>query len=253
MRVVYLANNQTGLQILHRVMIHEELQAIFLHEEHKAHRQFSTSTFKIASRLPSSRVFCGSMVNDPLVIQQIAEFKPDICVSVLFDYILRREFLDIFPMGVINLHPSLLPYNKGQYPNVWSIVDGTPAGVTLHYIDEGIDTGDVIFQKPVPVYSTDTGETLYHRLETAMVDLFVDTWPLIKKGDVRRFPQEKRAGTSHRKKDVDWIDEIDLYRTYYAQELIDVLRARTYPPHKGAYFVDSYGKKVYLKLTLENE
>jgi len=52
-------------------------------------------------------------------------------VSVLFDYILKPDFLGMFPGGTINLNPALLPYNRGQYPNVWSIVEGTPAGATI--------------------------------------------------------------------------------------------------------------------------
>ena len=75
-------------------------------------------------------------LKEPKVLEAIDALQPDIGLSILFDYILRSEFLELCPLGVVNLHPSYLPYNRGQYPNVWSIMDGTPAGVTLHYIDD---------------------------------------------------------------------------------------------------------------------
>jgi methionyl-tRNA formyltransferase len=175
---------------------------------------------------------------------------PDIGLSVLFDHILKPDFIEIFPQGVINLHPSYLPYNRGQYPNVWSIVDGTPAGVTLHYINEDIDTGDIIAQREVEVEPVDTGESLYRKLEHACVELFKITWPNIKSGKAPRNPQSTNAGTYYVTRDVDKIDEIDLDGTYTARELIDILRARTFPPYGGAYFRQG-NHKVSIRVQLE--
>src|SRR5205823_2904000 len=158
-------------------------------------------------------------------------------LSVLFDYILSGKFLALFPRGCLNLHPALLPYNRGEYPNVWSIVEGTPSGVTLHYIDEGIDTGDIIAQKAVPVDPVDTGETLYRKLEQASVVLFKETWPHVCAGRAPRIPQILTTGTQHKRRDVETIDEIDLNRSYIAGDLINILRSRTFPPYRGAYFI----------------
>ncbi|MHC5002850.1 MAG: formyltransferase family protein, partial [Planctomycetota bacterium] len=141
---------------------------------------------------------------------------------------------------------------RGGYPNVWSIIDRTPAGATLHYIDEGVDTGPVIAQRRVEVGPTDTGATLYRRLERACVDVFRDTWPDLARGSIRAAPQDPSAGTSHRDRDVKEIDRIDLDATYRARDLIDLLRARTFPPHRGAYFVEG-GRRIYLRLELEAE
>jgi methionyl-tRNA formyltransferase len=150
---------------------------------------------------------------------------------------------------VVNLHPAYLPYNRGQYPNVWSIIEGTPSGVTLHYINEKIDAGDVIAQREVPVELVDTGETLYRKLEQASLELFKDTWLLIKSDKPPRIPQSGEPGTYHRTRDAEAIDEIDLDGTYVARDLINVLRARTFPPYKGAYFRHQ-GRKIYLRLQL---
>ena len=248
MKILYLANNWLGWQILKWLTEQgEEIVGLVIHPPHK--QKYVHEMLEVTD-LPPDRIFYGSQLGDSDVVEAIRKLMPDIGISILFDYILKPEFLDIFPRGVINLHPALLPYNRGQYPNVWSIVEGTPAGVTLHYIDEGIDTGDIIAQQEVPVEPIDTGETLYRKLERASLSLFQKTWPLIKAGRAPRIPQNKEVGTYHRTRDVESIDKIQLDQEYKARDLINILRARTFPPYKGAYFeVD--GKRVYMYLRLE--
>ena len=183
---------------------------------------------------------CGEVSRD-----RIAALRPDIGLSIYYRHIFKPEIISLFPQGIINLHTAYLPYNRGAYPNVWSIVDQTPAGVTLHYIDEGIDTGPIIAQEYVPVTAFDTGETLNNRLTDAAFELFKQTWPKISDGTIKH-------GTYHNVADVEKIDEIHLDETYVARDLINVLRARTYPPYDGAYFIDN-GEKIYMELNLRKE
>ena len=91
--------------------------------------------------------------------QAIVRLEPDIGLSVLLGYILAPEFLSRFARGAVNLHLAYLPYNRGSNPNVWSIVERTPAGATLHWMDAGVDTGDIIAQATTDVAADDTGET----------------------------------------------------------------------------------------------
>ena len=205
-----------------------------------------------STQLPNDSIFDATTLRNSETLTAIKNLQPDLGISIFFDYILKKEFLSCFPFGCINVHPSLLPYNRGQYPNVWSIVEGTPSGVTMHYINEGIDTGDILSQEQVPVKSYDTGETLYRKLEAVSVNLFKKTWPLFKKSEIQGNPQEKNGGTYHKTRDVQAIDEVLLDREYSARYLINLLRARTFPPHKGAYFVHE-GKKVFMNLALEEE
>lgn len=248
MRILYLGNNWVGWQVLQWLKDQgEDLVGLVIHQPQK--QKFSEEILQVAA-LPADRIFDGSLLKEVEIRKAITRLTPDIGLSILFDYILTPDFLDIFRHGVVNLHPALLPYNRGQYPNVWSLVEETPAGVTLHYLDRGIDTGDIIAQKQVAVEPVDTGETLYRKLEKASVQLFQETWPLIKTGAAPRRRQSQDSGTSHRQRDVESIDEIDLRRHYQAGNLINILRARTFPPYKGAYFLAD-GKKVYIRLQLE--
>jgi len=246
-RIVFLGNNWGGWQVLKFLKEQKEnIAGLVIHPQGKS--KFGKEIIS-AANVDGNRIIEGQTLRQPEVLEAIKTFQPDIGVSILFDYVLKPEFLALFPLGVVNLHSSYLPYNRGQYPNVWSIVEGTPAGVTLHYIDEGIDTGDIIAQEEVAIEPVDTGETLFRKLEQTCIELFQKTWPLIRTGKAQRIVQNKAEGTYHTTRDVDRIDAIDLDETYTARELIDVMRARTFKPYKGAYFVDQ-NRKIYMRMQL---
>lgn len=187
---------------------------------------------------------------DPAGVEALAKLSPDLGLSVYYGYILRPSVLELFPRGVLNLHPALLPFNRGAHPNVWSIIEETPAGVTLHFMDEGVDTGDIVMQKPVAVDPCDTGGSLYAKLEEAAIGLFEEAWPQVRRGAFSRQAQAKHEGTFHRVSDLQLVDRIDLERSYRAKDLLNLLRARTFPPYRGAYFeVD--GRRIYVRVELE--
>jgi methionyl-tRNA formyltransferase len=249
MRIVVFANNRLGWKVTEWLREQkEEIAGIVLHPAHK--RKYGREIIA-ASGVPNGRVFDGSQLGNQSVRGAIGALNAHIGISVLFGLMLRREVLNLFRGGCINLHPSLLPYNRGAYPNVWSIVDQTPAGATLHYIDEGLDTGDIIAQQQVCADGSDTGQTLYERTEIAAEELFRKSWPLIRSGAAPRIPQAS-AGTFHRVRDTDLIDEIDLERSYKARDLINILRARSFPPYSGAYFRDG-DRKVFVNISLTTE
>lgn len=250
MRIVVLANNWVGWQVVQGLRQRgEEIVGLVIHPP--SERKYGPEILQAAG-LPEERVFDGSRLEQPEVLEAIRDLKPDLGLSAFFAYILRPAMLGLFSQGVINVHHALLPHNRGVYPNVWSIVEGSPSGVSLHWVDQGVDSGDLIAQQEVPVQAVDTGQTLYRRLERACVELLFATWPLIKQGQAPRRPQDLAAGSFHRKADVEGIDQIDLEGTYTGRQLIDLLRARTFPPYKGAYFIHQ-GRRVYLRLELEWE
>jgi len=205
-----------------------------------------------AARLDPARVLEAPALRSEAGVAKLASFGGEIGLSLYFAYLLQPAVLELFPRGVVNLHPGYLPYNRGRYTNVWSIVDSTPAGVTLHYVDAGVDTGDLIERRRVPVTPYDTGLTLHRRLEDASLALLRETWPAIEAGTAPREPQDGAQATLHRAKDVEVLDRLDLDRPTTARELIDLLRARTFPPHAGAYF-EVEGQRVYVRVALLRE
>lgn len=250
LRIVYLANNRVGLaavELLRRDGT--DIAGLVVHppDRHKLRDEIIAAT-----GLPADRIFDASTLRDPAVLSRIAALDADLALSVYFGYLLRPEFLALFRGNVLNLHPALLPYNRGAHPNVWSIVDGTPAGATLHYVDPGVDTGDIVAQLEVPVSSADTAATLYTKLEAAALDLLAATWPAIRAGTAARTPQPTATGTSHKVRDLAALDRIDLDRPTTARALINLLRARSFPPYPGAY-IEVDGRRIYLRLELTTD
>lgn len=121
----------------------------------------------------------------------------DFIVSYGYRHKIGKEVLEQVHGNAVNLHISYLPYNRGADPNLWSFLEDTPKGVTIHYIDEGIDTGDIIGQLRIEYTDDDTLETTYERLKNTIERLFKATWYDIREGKAERLPQL----TYHRAKD----------------------------------------------------
>jgi methionyl-tRNA formyltransferase len=246
-RVLFFGNNALAARVAEYLRAQgDEIAGLVLHPEVK--RRGGDEIRRAAG---AADVYDGSRLAEPDTLRALAGLRAEIGVSVLFGYLLRPQVLELLPKGCVNLHPGYLPWNRGAYPNVWSIVDRTPAGATLHYVDEGIDTGDIVSQRQVEVLPTDTGASLYRRLEEACHAVFVEAWPRLRDGSAPRIPQ-RGEGSFHRVRDVEKIDEIDPERAYRAGELIDILRARTFPPYSGAY-IRRGSRKVTLRVDLGEE
>jgi methionyl-tRNA formyltransferase len=248
-KILYMGNNYVGREVLRWLKERNEVIAgLVVHPHQKG--KYRDDIVRVSGLAPDL-VFSGTEVNKPEFLEKIKQMNPDIILSTFFGYILKGEIITLPRLGCINLHPAHLPYGRGQYPNVWSIVEGTPAGATLHYIqDEDIDTGDIIAQKEITIDFTDTGETLYHKLESACIALFKANWEDIKNGTNKRMPQPS-GGTYHSTKNVHQIDEIRLDKKYLAGDLINILRARTFPPYEGAYVILKDGRKINIRISLE--
>ena len=100
------------------------------------------------------------------------------------------------------MHISYLPWNRGADPNLWSFIDDTPKGVTIHKIDDGIDTGDIILQKEVIFNEDETLETSYTKLQIEIINLFKNNWHRIKKKECAVTKQVK-GGTFHKSSESD--------------------------------------------------
>lgn len=125
----------------------------------------------------------------------------DFIVSYGHREIFRPEFIDRYPGRIINIHISLLPWNRGADPNFWSWFDGTPKGVTIHQIDAGIDTGDILAQEEFDFTGyDDTLENSYERLKCAAEILFRKVWPDIRDGKISPVKQTGK-GSFHNARD----------------------------------------------------
>lgn len=126
----------------------------------------------------------------------VKEINPDFIISYNYKYIIPKEVVRAYYPRIINLHISYLPYNRGYYPNVWSFLEDTPKGVSIHLVDEGVDTGDILLQKEV--FIDEEKETLrssYLKLQREIQELFKENWEAIKSLKIKPFKQH-RGGQS---------------------------------------------------------
>jgi methionyl-tRNA formyltransferase len=123
-------------------------------------------------------------------------------VSYGYRHIIKKDILDFMRDKVVNLHISCLPWNRGADPNLWSFLEDSPKGVTVHYMDEGVDTGDIIAQKEVEFQNEEeqTLSSTYNILKEEIEELFEKVWPEILKGSAIRVRQTGE-GSSHKLND----------------------------------------------------
>lgn len=102
--------------------------------------------------------------------------KFDLAVSYTYPYILSEDVLFALRNNAVNLHNSFLPWNRGKDPSLWSIAENTPRGVSLHYMSVGLDKGDIIAQRLVPLKKGDTLKTSYFALDKAAKEQFIEAF-----------------------------------------------------------------------------
>lgn len=171
------------------------------------------------------------------VLSTIAPFK--LGLLAWWPKLISQEVIDKTEYGFINTHPSLLPNNRGKHYNFWALVEQSPFGVSIHFIDKGIDSGDIIAQCVIPYDWEDTGASLYAKAELAMLELFKKTYPEIRKGEINRFPQDLNKGSLHFSSELDNASIVELDEFYKARDLINLLRARTFPGHPACRFEEN--------------
>jgi len=140
---------------------------------------------------------------EKITLNQIEEQGIDLIVSYGYRHIIRKPIIDKYDGKIVNLHISYLPWNRGAHPNVWSFVEKTPKGVSIHLVDEGIDTGDILFQKEVFLKETHTLKESYEILKKEIEDLFAKNWLKIKTLQFKRTKQDPDGGSYHTKKQTE--------------------------------------------------
>ena len=134
---------------------------------------------------------------DPIDIEYLQIHFVEFAISYRYRHIIWKPLIEYLNGNIINLHISLLPWNRGADPNLWSFLEDTPKGVSIHYIDEGIDTGDIIAQKEL--FFNNDAETLastYEKLNIEILELFKMYWEPIINGKTDR-KKQMQPGSFH--------------------------------------------------------
>lgn len=228
MRIVVFGCQKIAIDVLKFILAdgQHEVVGVVTHDEDRD-RLFSdqlVSEFCFLNNVPSFR-FDGKV--DP---NMIAALKPDVIFSTYYRKILSKDIIDLPKLGCINLHPGLLPRDRGPNPTYWNVRRGDRyAGVSLHYIDEGMDTGDIIAEDSMEIGNR-TGFDLNRDMMEIGYQLFVDNFDSIMDGTNRRYIQDPEKATCNVKftnnmRYIDWCQP--------AEVIVNHVRAHA-PPYGGS-------------------
>lgn len=186
------------------------------------------------------RVFTDPPLRTKRFMRKLKLLRVSVALNFSYPEIFRQDFIGIFPNGCINFHPAILPRYRGRYPTVWPILYGDRfAGYTMHYIDRGIDTGDIIDIARIGIGDGDTGYSLYNKM-TRLIPVLLKRYLFrVAAKRVPATPQIK--GTSRYFSRLPNNGEIDWERK--APEIQRFIRALRHPYFECA-FVRRGGKKI---------
>jgi methionyl-tRNA formyltransferase len=142
-------------------------------------------------------VFTPAKINAPEFVATLRdELRPDLLISVAASQILRQRVLDVPRLGCINMHSAPLPRFQGMMPNFWTMLHGEPhAAVTIHYMVEKLDAGDIILQRPVPILPGDSLHDLMVRSKEVGVGVLLEAVSQIERGSAKREPLDASLAT----------------------------------------------------------
>jgi methionyl-tRNA formyltransferase len=200
MRVVFMGTGEIGapaFRLLLDAPEHQVLAAVTQPDKPVGRKQeLRASPIKQLALERGVPVLQPVKLRSPEAVAEIVALAPDVIVVMAYGQILPRAVLDAPRLACLNLHASLLPRWRGAAPIQAAIEAGDRAtGVTVMYMAEGLDTGDILLMKETPVTDADTGGSLHDRLAGVAVAALVEALPLIAAGTAPRIPQDHSLAT----------------------------------------------------------
>ena len=184
--------------------------------------------------------FCPNLMKDPQVYDAYVKLQPDLAVLAFVTDIIPEKLLTVPSLGTICYHPSILPQHRGASAINWAIIQGdTRTGLTIFWVDKGIDTGPILLQKEIEIGPDDTTGSLYFNALFLMgVEAMVEAVELIKKGKAPRIPQDKSRATYEPPCD-DRVASVNFEKSI--RDIYNLIRGCD--PQPGAYTIFK-GKRV---------
>jgi len=136
-----------------------------------------------------------TVYSEKLDLLYVKSLSPEIVVSYNYRYIIKEDIISLMDGRIINLHISLLPWNRGADPSLWSFIEDSPKGITIHYVDKGIDTGDILLQEAADFdENIETLGSSYKILHEKIQLLFMNNWDKIKNARIIPRAQSGHGG-----------------------------------------------------------
>jgi len=236
MRIIFMGYHNIGYACLEALIarareLGDEIVAVVTHADDPRENIWFASVRQLAfeNYLP---VYQPANPNAPAFVAAMQALQPDFLFSCYYRHMLKQPVLDLPRLGALNLHGSLLPRYRGRCPVNWVLVHGeTETGVTLHYMEEKADQGDIVGFKRIPITFEDTALTLFAKMTAAAPELIREAYPLLRAGTAPRLTQDHARASYYGGRTpadglIDW--------RHSALQTYNLIRAVTYP-YPGAF------------------
>src|ERR1700730_10728233 len=234
MRIVFIGAGDIGVPTLQALLTSEhEVVGIVTQPDKPVGRAQLIEPPPIKKALAGMKmpIFQPARIKERQAIEEIRALVPDVIVVAAYGQILPRDVLEIPNVACLNLHASLLPRWRGAAPIQAAIAAGDQeTGITVMYMDEGLDTGDILLQRQIDIPPTDTGGSLHDRLAKIAPDALLDSLGSLVKSSASRIPQDNTRVTyapKLKREDgkIDWSEPADIIER----------KIRAFNPWPGAF------------------
>jgi methionyl-tRNA formyltransferase len=229
-----MGSPEFAVPTLERLVLNQyQVVAVYTQPDSRAGRgrTLVSPPVKLAAKSLGLEVVQPPSLKEAGVVEQLAQFRPEVIVVAAFGQILPRAVLKIPRFGAVNVHPSLLPRFRGASPVAAAILAGDEfSGVSIMLMDEGLDTGPVLARAQVPISALDTTGSLTARLSSVGARLLIEALGNYLRGELTPQPQNEAEATysgaiSKEEGEIDWhLPAIELWR-----------RVRAFSPWPGCY------------------
>lgn len=233
---ILIGGRQLGVNCL-KLLVERGVNPLFVIPEpdDTGERNTLYESLTAEARKAGIEVLVKARIKDPVVIAKIKESAPDIIFHVGGTQLIPKEVITAATLGCTNLHPALLPKYRGRFSTTHALFNGEKeTGVTLHWLDEGMDSGPIIMQERYPIEEDDTGKTLFEKFTkvgSVLFGQFIDMW--LSGKEIPSRPQNEEQATYYPKGlpnngEIDW--------SWDGEKIKRFVRAMTYEPYPPPSF-----------------
>jgi methionyl-tRNA formyltransferase len=247
MRIVFIGTGDIGVPALQALLKSEnEVVGVVTQPDKPVGRAQLVEPPPIKKTVSARKmpVLQPARIKEPQAVEEIRSLEPDVVVVMAYGQILPRGILEIPKIACLNLHASLLPRWRGAAPIQAAIAAGDrETGITVMYMDEGLDTGDILLHRTIDILATDTGGSLHDRLAQIAPAVLFESLQMLATGNAPRIPQDNALATLAPKLNrehgrIDWSE---------AAEVIE-RKIRAFNPWPGAFMTISIDGPRNLKI-----
>lgn len=245
MRIVFIGTGDIGLPTLRALLKSEhEVVGVVTQPDKPVGRAQLVEASPIKKVLSTTKipVLQPTRIKHPQAIEEIRALEPDVIVVMAYGQILPRDVLEISKIACLNLHASLLPRWRGAAPIQAAIAAGDhETGITVMYMDEGLDTGDILLQQTIDILPADTGGLMHDRMANVAPETLFQSLELLAAGSAPRIPQDNALATyapKLKREDgkIDWAEPAEVIEK----------KIRAFNPWPGAFMkFDGRNLKIF--------